>query len=61
MAETSGFFNAEEQADGSYDREYFAQQFAYYFALFIGNGVFFPDAGKLQVVQNLAQNMSKRR
>ena len=58
MAETSGFFNAEEQADGSYDREYFAQQFAYYFALFIGNGVFFPDAGKLQVVQNSAQNMS---
>ena len=56
--ETSGFFNAEEQVDGSYDREYFAQQFAYYFALFIGNGVFFPNSGKLQVIQNSAQNMS---
>lgn len=56
--ESYGFFNAEEQADGSYDREYYAQQFAYYFALFVGNGVFFPNSGKLQVKQNSAQNMS---
>lgn len=56
--ETYGFFNAEEQADGTYDREYFAQEFAYYFALFVGNGVFFPSSGKLQVSQNSAQNMS---
>lgn len=52
MAETSGFFNAEELSDGSYDREYFAQQFAYYFALFIGNGIFMTDTDKLKVVQN---------
>ena len=30
MSQTSGFFNAEQLSDGSYDRVYMAQQFAYY-------------------------------
>lgn len=57
MAETSGFFNAEEKADGTYDREYFAQQFAHYFALFIGNGVFYDSSERLQVVQDQSMSM----
>lgn len=58
MAETSGFFNAEELEDGTYDREYFAQQFAHYFAQFIGNGIYMTEATMLQVSQNAALNMS---
>lgn len=57
MAETSGFFNAEELGNGQYDREYYAQQFAYYFALFIGNGVFMDDSSRLQVVQDAGLGM----
>ena len=54
MSQTSGFFNAEQLADGSYDRVYMAQQFAYYFSKFIGNGVFITPATQLKVVP---QNM----
>lgn len=50
MAETSGFFNAEILGDGSYDRVYVAEQFASYFARFIGNGVFVTPATQLKVL-----------
>lgn len=48
--ESSGFFNAEIQSDGSYDRVYMAEQFAKYFSTFIGNGVFITPATQLKVV-----------
>ena len=48
--ETSGFFNAEILADGTYDRIYMAEQFAKYFSRFIGNGVFITPASQLKVV-----------
>lgn len=49
MAETSGFFDAEEVSPGVYDRTYLANQFAHYFAMFIGNGVFANPLNQLQV------------
>lgn len=52
MAETSGFFNAEMiEEDGSttYDRIYYADQFAYYFSKFISNGVYINPATQLKV------------
>ena len=52
MAETSGFFNAEMiEDDGSatYDRIYYADQFAYYFSKFISNGVYIDPATQLKV------------
>lgn len=52
MAETSGFFNAEMvKGDGSttYDRIYYADQFAYYFSKFISNGVYIDPATQLKV------------
>lgn len=52
MAQDSGFFNAEYQ-DGEYDRVYNAEQFAAYFAAFIGNGIF---GGKLEELLPLANN-----
>lgn len=57
MAETSGFFNAEILSDGSYDRAYMAEQFAQYFAMFIGNGVFVTPATQLKVVQQTNPTM----
>lgn len=50
MSQTSGFFNAEQLMDGSYDRVYVAEQFAQYFSKFIGNGVFITPATQLKVV-----------
>ena len=50
MAETSGFFDAEELTDGTFDREYIAEQWANYFKLFIGNGVFADPTNQLKVV-----------
>lgn len=53
IEEESGFFNAEEieNEDGSksYDRVYIAEQFANYFALFVGNGVFINPVDQLMV------------
>lgn len=49
MAEQSGFFNALEK-DGTYDRVYDASDFANYFAMFIGNGVFVNPADQLKVI-----------
>lgn len=50
MAESSGFFNA-QLVNEEYDRAYVAEQFASYFATFIGNGVF---AGQQQACQVIA-------
>lgn len=50
MAEYSGFFNANETQSGVYDRVYNAEDFAKYFALFVGNGVFINPANQLKVV-----------
>ena len=50
MAEKSGFFNAREMEDGTYDREYGAEQFAEYFANFVSNGVYANPANQLKVV-----------
>lgn len=51
MAETSGFFNA-HLVGGNYDRTYLAEQFAKYFASFIGNGIFGGKLSELMVVQH---------
>lgn len=40
MSEQSGFFNAQLNSDGTYDREYDARDFAGYFSKFISDGVF---------------------
>lgn len=50
MAEKSGFFNAAETDTGVYDRTYDAEDFAKYFATFIGNGVFVNPSNQLKVV-----------
>lgn len=59
MAETSGFFeavwdetlfNEETQEFGDWDRKYLSEQFAKYFALFIGNGVFGSPTNQLKVI-----------
>lgn len=50
MAQESGFFNSVKQ-DSTYDREYDASDFARYFSLFVGDGVFVNPATQLQVVQ----------
>ena len=47
--ERSSFFNAQMQGN-SYDRVYLAEDFARYFASFIGNGVFPTPSSNLQVV-----------
>lgn len=50
--EKSSFFNSVQASDGSYDREYLAEDFAKYFASFIGNGVFPNPSSNLQVLSN---------
>lgn len=59
MAENSGFFNA-HLVNGEYDRAYHAENFAKYFASFIGNGVFADKANELAVHQKDTANMSVR-
>ena len=49
MAEYSSFFNSLVDGAGIYDREYNAEDFAEYFASFIGNGVYADKASELQV------------
>lgn len=51
MAQQCGFFNA-KLVNGQYDRVYVAEQFAAYFASFIGNGVFGDSARQLEVIAN---------
>lgn len=50
MSEASGFFESEMDSAQQYDREYYASQFAKYFSLFIGNGVFANPTDQLKVV-----------
>lgn len=57
MAETYGFYDTEELVDGSYDREYVAQQWADYFKLFIGTGVFASPTNQLKVVAGEGMNI----
>lgn len=57
MAQECGFFNA-QLVGGEYDRVYLAEQFAAYFASFIGNGIFGGQMQQLEVVANSPANMS---
>jgi hypothetical protein len=57
MPESSGFFDAVELTDGTFDREYMAEQFANYFKLFVGNGVFANPTNQLKVVASSAMNI----
>lgn len=57
MAQECGFFNAELEGS-EYDRVYNAEQFAAYFASFIGNGIFGNSMGELVVLENQQANMS---
>lgn len=56
MAEQSGFFNA-NLVNGEYDRVYLAEQFANYFAKFVGNGVFAGKLSELMVTQTVTPSM----
>lgn len=58
--ESYGFFNAEETSAGVYDRSYNAEQFAQYFALFIGTGVFADPLNQLQVTSKSAMTVTVR-
>ena len=50
MSQTSGFFDAMySESTNSYDLEYFAAQFAAYFALFVKSGVFGSPTNQLKV------------
>lgn len=51
MAQTSGFFNAQLNNQGEFDRVYLAEQFAAYFSNFIGNGVFAHLLNKFVVTE----------
>lgn len=58
MAETSGFFDSVyDESTGSYDLEYFAEQFAKYFSLFVGNGVFGNPTNQLRVLSAGGMNV----
>lgn len=57
MAQECGFFNAQLVGE-EYDRVYLAEQFAAYFASFIGNGVFGKSMQKLEVISNDVPNMT---
>lgn len=57
MAQECGFFNAQLVGE-EYDRVYLAEQFAAYFASFIGNGVFGASMQQLQVLAQDNTNMS---
>lgn len=67
MAQTSGFFQAQWDSSlqdpttgeytGWWDRNYIAQQFANYFALFVGNGVFGSPTNQLRVSPGTGLNV----
>lgn len=57
MAEKSGFFDA-HLVNGEYDRVYLAENFAKYFASFIGNGIFGGKSNELMVQQKETADMS---
>lgn len=54
MGASSGFFEAMYDSEqGAYDRTYLAEQFANYFKLFIGNGVFASPTNQLKVIPGI--------
>lgn len=57
MSEHSGFFNAKILEDGSYDRVYLAENFADYFASFVGNGVFAKKMNSLQIIADTGMSI----
>lgn len=57
MSEKSGFFDA-HKVSGEWDRTYISEDFARYFAAFIGNGVFANKSSELQVIQSSPLGMS---
>ena len=57
MSQECGFFNAQLNGE-EYDRVYLAEQFAAYFASFIGNGVFGKSMQQLEVVCQNTPSMS---
>lgn len=57
MAQECGFFNAQLVGE-EFDRVYLAEQFAAYFAAFIGNGIYGHSMQKLQVLCQDVPNMS---
>lgn len=58
MAFTSSFFDAELDVYEEYDRVYSAEDFAEYFGLFIGNGVFPTPATQMQVTASTTPDMN---
>lgn len=60
MSQQSGFFNAKVLEDGSYDRVYLAEDFANYFASFVGNGVFAKKLNGLQVLADSGMTLKVR-
>lgn len=58
MSIRSGFFNAvKNKSDGSYDRKYYASEFAGYFASFIGNGIFGKQLDEFKVKAKINPDM----
>ena len=57
MGFTYGFFDAELDSEGKYDRAYHADQFAEYFSLIVSNGVFPTPSTQLQVIANTPADM----
>lgn len=58
MSIRSGFFNAvKNELDGSYDRKYYASEFAGYFASFIGNGIFGKQLDEFKVKAKVNPDM----
>ncbi|WP_317311323.1 hypothetical protein [Clostridium thermobutyricum] len=55
--EQSSFFNAEKTANGTYDRTYNAEDWAAYFATFVGNGVSCTPTTNLQVESSSGMNV----
>ena len=49
-------FDSVELTDGSYDRAYYSEDFADYFAKFISNGVY-PNPSNNLLVESLNNNM----
>lgn len=49
MSMSSGFFEANIDDSGEYDRVYHAEEFAHYFSQFIGNGVFGNPTNQLKI------------
>lgn len=58
MSYTSGFFDAVDLGEGQYDRVYSSAEFAHFFGLFVGNGVFPSPSTGLSVVCNTPQDMT---